>query len=93
MVEGIEMYVLGVYDVNVKRVAKVKKIFSQYMFWVQNSTFEGQLTKAQLRNLTNQLETIINPDEDQVIFYTIRNKEVFDKTIMGHRENEPSNIL
>jgi len=87
------MYVLGVYDVNVKRVAKVKKVFSQCMFWVQNSTFEGQLTKAQLRNLTNQLETIIQPDEDQVIFYTIRNKEVLDKTIMGHRENEPSNIL
>ena len=63
------------------------------MFWIQNSTFEGQLTNVQLKRLTKQLETIIQPEEEQVIFYTIRSEEVFDKTILGHCENEPSNVI
>ena len=87
------MYVLGVYDVNVKRVAKVKKIFSQYMFWVQNSTFEGELTNAQMRSLKNQLESIVHPEEDHVVFYAIRNTEVMKKTVIGNQVSTPSDII
>ncbi|MBA4493256.1 CRISPR-associated endonuclease Cas2 [Paenactinomyces guangxiensis] len=87
------MYVLGVYDINVKRVAKVKKIFSRYMFWMQNSTFEGNLTKVQLRELQRELNSVVNPNEDHIIFYVIRNEDVVTKTIIGERHSEPSNIL
>lgn len=87
------MYVVGVYDINVKRVAKVKKIFQRYMFWMQNSTFEGRLTKAQLRELKNALKMVINPREDHIIFYVIRNEEVLKKEVIGDNHQEPSNIL
>ena len=42
------MYVIIVYDIDVKRVAKVCKYLRQHLNWVQNSVFEGGLTKAQL---------------------------------------------
>lgn len=87
------MYVLGVYDVNVKRVNKVKKIFQRYMFWMQNSTFEGELTKSQLRELKNALKLVTNPKEDHIIFYVIRNKEVLTKEVIGKAHQEPSNII
>lgn len=88
------MYVLGVYDINVKRVAKVKKIFSQYLFRVQNSTFEGDLTKAQLAKLKNKLQQVVIPDEDYVIFYVIRSEELLDKIYLGEsRAIQPSNII
>lgn len=87
------MVVIGVYDINVKRVAKVKKIFQRYMFWMQNSTFEGNLTKAQLRELKNQLTLVIHPQEDHVIFYVIRNEDVLKKEVMGEQKHEVSNIL
>ncbi|SFX78657.1 CRISPR-associated protein Cas2 [Thermoactinomyces sp. DSM 45891] len=83
------MYVLGVYDINVKRVSKVKKIFSRYLFRVQNSTFEGDLTKAQLKSLQLHLKKIIVPNEDQVIFFTVRSEELVEKICMGERESSP----
>lgn len=89
----IYLYVLGVYDVNVKRVNKVKKIFQRYMFWMQNSTFEGELTKSQLRELKNALKLVTNPKEDHIIFYVIRNKEVLTKEVIGKAHQEPSNII
>jgi CRISPR-associated protein Cas2 len=87
------LYVVGVYDINVKRVAKVKKIFSRYMFRMQNSTFEGDLTQAQLRELKNHLKLVVNPKEDHVIFYVIRNQDVVKKEVIGDRHQEPTNIL
>ncbi|SEN02624.1 CRISPR-associated endonuclease Cas2 [Lihuaxuella thermophila] len=87
------MYVVGVYDINVKRVAKVKKIFQRYMFWMQNSTFEGSLTQAQLRELKNALKLVTNPKEDHIIFYIIRNEDVVKKEVIGDHHQDPSNIL
>ena len=44
--EELIMYVIIVYDIDVKRVAKVCKYLRQHLNWVQNSVFEGELTKA-----------------------------------------------
>lgn len=43
------MFVILVYDVDQKRVAKVLKKCREYLFWVQNSVFEGELTEMKLR--------------------------------------------
>ena len=42
------MYIILVYDIQVERVAKVCKYLRQHLNWIQNSVFEGQLTKAQM---------------------------------------------
>jgi CRISPR-associated endonuclease Cas2 len=43
------MYVLIVYDVEVKKVTKVHKFLKLHLHWVQNSVFEGELTEALAR--------------------------------------------
>ncbi|MBI1923322.1 CRISPR-associated endonuclease Cas2 [Candidatus Poribacteria bacterium] len=42
------MYIILVYDIEEQRVAKVCKYLRQHLTWVQNSVFEGELTRAQL---------------------------------------------
>ncbi|OWZ83734.1 CRISPR-associated endonuclease Cas2 [Natranaerobius trueperi] len=88
------MYIIGIYDVNKKRVGKIKKLFDRYMFWTQNSVFEGKLTKVQLRELRNKLDGIIDPEEDQVIFYQLGNQKWLNKTILGKQvDDDPPNFI
>ena len=58
-----------VYDVNAKRVGKVLKTSRRYLVWVQNSVFEGDMTPGRLNSLKNELNNILDPDEDSVLFY------------------------
>lgn len=63
------MFVIMVYDINAKRVAKVLKTSRRYLVWVQESVFEGDMTPGRLKSLKNELNKIINPEEDSVLFY------------------------
>ncbi|MFB6271715.1 MAG: CRISPR-associated endonuclease Cas2, partial [Salinibacter sp.] len=45
------MYLILVYDVEQERVAKVCQYLRQHLHWVQNSVFEGELTKAQIERV------------------------------------------
>ena len=40
-----------VYDINEKRVTKVLKTCRKYLYWVQNSVFEGEISPAKLEKL------------------------------------------
>jgi len=53
-----------VYDIGEKRVQKVLKTSRKYLFWVQNSVFEGEITKANYVKLKAELKKII--DEKRV---------------------------
>lgn len=57
------MFVILVYDVAQKRVAKVLKKCRQYLHWVQNSVFEGEISEANLKKLKMELDRIINKEE------------------------------
>lgn len=77
------MFVIMAYDVNVGRVTKALKVGRKYLHWVQNSLFEGELTKAQLERLKSDLKKVIDEEEDSVIFYVLRRKQYTDRQIMG----------
>ena len=47
------MFVILTYDVNKKRVNKIKKICKKYLVHVQNSVFEGNITDSRLNKLKN----------------------------------------
>ena len=53
------MFVIMVYDVGKKRVAKVLKKSRKYLHWVQNSVFEGEISPAKLKKLRTELERMI----------------------------------
>jgi CRISPR-associated protein Cas2 len=68
------MYYIIVYDVNEKRVAKALKLMRQYLTWVQNSVFEGELSDASLLELKLRLSKLLKPEEDSVLIYSMNEK-------------------
>jgi len=77
------MFVILVYDVKESRVSKALKICRQYLHWVQNSVFEGELTGAQLAKLQFALRHVLNLEEDSVVLYKFRTKHYFKRETMG----------
>jgi CRISPR-associated protein Cas2 len=87
------MYVVIVYDVGVDRVNKVRTFLRQYMNWVQNSVFEGELTKAELAKVRSQLKELINEKMDHIICYTSRDKKYLGIENLGTPKADISNII
>ncbi len=77
------MFVILVYDVNQKRVAKVLKLCRRYLNWVQNSVLEGELTSAKLTKLKHEIAKIIDESEDSVIIYQFRSTRYSKREILG----------
>lgn len=77
------MFIILVYDVNEKRVAKVLKTCRKYLSWVQNSVFEGEISKASFTKLIRELEAIIDRETDLVIYYTFRSLTYSKREILG----------
>lgn len=87
------MYAILVYDVNVERVSKVLKICRKYLYWVQNSVFEGEITQAKLEKLKSELKRDIREDEDSVIIYTFRTLRYSKREIIGLKKGGEELIL
>jgi len=77
------MFAIIVYDIGQKRVSKVLKKCREYLYWVQNSVFEGEITPAKLNILKNELNSIINSKKDSVIIYTFRTTKYSSVEILG----------
>ena len=77
------MFVILVYDMNEKRVAKALKVCRKYLNWVQNSVFEGEITTAKLTKLKGELKKLMNEKEDSVIIYSFRTLQYSKREIMG----------
>lgn len=87
------MYIILVYDIEVKRVGKVCKYLRQHLNWIQNSVFEGQLTKAQFTRVKSGLAEITDPEKDSVIIYQLRDAKWMTKEVMGVDKNPATNLL
>lgn len=87
------MYIVIVYDIEQKRVGRVCKYLRQHLTWVQNSVFEGELTKAQLAKVKNGLAKIVNVEKDSVIIYIMRDIKWMQRDIIGVEKNLKTNIL
>lgn len=87
------MYIILVYDIGEKRVGKMLKLCRQYLNWIQNSVFEGELTPAQLRELKMRAREIMKQEEDSLIIFTSRNEQWLEKEVIGKEKNELSSFL
>jgi len=77
------MYVIIVYDVEEKRVAKVCKFLRGYLHWVQNSVFEGELSDGKFKEVQIGLKKRIKADKDSILFYKLRASYDIEKEVMG----------
>lgn len=87
------MYVILVYDVNEKRVAKMLKLCRSYLNWIQNSVFEGAITEVKLKELKARAMEIMDPEEDSMIIFKSREERWLDKEVVGEEKNKPEQFL
>ncbi|MCL6633565.1 MAG: CRISPR-associated endonuclease Cas2 [Alicyclobacillus herbarius] len=87
------MFVILVYDIGERRVTKVLKKCREYLTWVQNSVFEGEITRANLYRLQRELDRIIDDEEDSVIFYILRTTRYSERIILGREKGGFDEIL
>ncbi|AEK72634.1 hypothetical protein GQS_03665 [Thermococcus sp. 4557] len=85
------MYVVIVYDVAVGRVNRVKKFLRQHLHWVQNSVFEGEVTRAEYERIKTTLREIIDEDEDSIVIYKLRSMP--RREVMGIEKNPMEDVI
>ncbi len=86
------MHVLLVYDVDKKRVNKVRKICHLYMKPVQESVFETKMSKTKYGEMIHRLKEIIK-DKDSVICYFLDRLPFGSKECYGVIEEEINPLL
>ena len=87
------MYLILVYDIGQKRVGKMLKLCRQYLNWIQNSVFEGEITEVKLKELKSRASEIMDIEYDSVIIFKTRQEKWLEKEVIGKEKNELDNFL
>ena len=92
------MYIVLVYDVSqaengARRWSRIFKICKKYLTHIQNSVFEGELSKGQLAQLQKELKEYIDKEVDSVIIFKSRQEKWLDKEFWGRKDDLTSFIL
>ncbi len=87
------MYVIVVYDIGVERIDPVRHILKQYLTWIQNSAFEGEITEGLLEEIKLKVSSVIEEDKDSVIVYSINNPSWLKRQTWGREKNNTETIL
>ena len=84
---------LIVYDINARRCNKVKSFLREYIFWIQNSVFEGEVTEKEYREIIEGLKELTDENEDSVIIFKVRVPEMMEREIIGVEKASINTIL
>lgn len=87
------MYVILVYDIGQKRVGKMLKLCRQYLNWIQNSVFEGEISEVKLKELQQKAKKIMDIEQDSLIIFKSRNEKWLEKEVVGKEKNELDTFL
>lgn len=87
------MYIVVVYDIGVERVNKVRGFLKQYLNWVQNSAFEGEVSEGTFAEIKVGLKEIINEGQDSILFFTVASQKWIKKEVLGIEKSEISSII
>jgi len=87
------MYVILVYDMGEKRVAKMLKHCRKYLNWIQNSVFEGEITEVKLKEMLMQARAIMDTEKDSIILFKSRDERWLDKEVIGIERSSIDNFL
>jgi CRISPR-associated protein Cas2 len=87
------MYIILVYDIGEKRVGKMLKLCRQYLNWIQNSVFEGELSQVKLDELLYKAKNIMKIESDSIIVFKSRQEKWLEKMVIGQEKNNLENIL
>lgn len=82
------MYVILVYDIGERRVVKMLKLCRQYLNWIQNSVFEGEITEVKLKELISKAKKFMKTEVDSLIIFKSREERWLEKEIIGQEKND-----
>ena len=86
------MYVIIVYDTEHHNCVKLHKVLKKYLFWNQNSVFEGTVTIAQFAKI-KQLLNQVRAENSHITFYSLENDKLLRREELGDPKGNTSNIL
>jgi CRISPR-associated protein Cas2 len=69
------------------------KLCREYLHWIQNSVFEGELSELKLNELKDRAKKIMKPQEDSLIIFQSRDSRRLEKEIIGLEKNSTDFIL
>ena len=92
------MYVVLAYDISQennghKRWSHVFKICKRYLSHIQNSVFEGEISKVQISRLKQELKQYIDTEEDSIIILKSRQEKWLEKEFWGKGNDKNSLFL
>ncbi len=87
------VYVIIVYDVAVERVDKVRKFLKQYLNWIQNSVFEGEVSVGDLAKIRVGLKKIIDKNVDSILVFAVSSQKWLKKEVIGIEKSEVTTII
>ncbi len=87
------MYIILVYDIGEKRVVKMLKLCRQYLNWIQNSVFEGEITEVKYKELIINAKKIMKEDKDSLIVFKSREEKWLEKEVIGQEKNDLDTFL
>ena len=92
------MYAILVYDIlfddkGRKILPKVFKICKKYLSHIQNSVFEGEISKPQLMQLKKEMQPYINEELDSIIIFKSRQEKWLDKEFWAKEDDKTSFML
>ncbi|MBW2664437.1 MAG: CRISPR-associated endonuclease Cas2 [Deltaproteobacteria bacterium] len=93
------MYVIAMYDINTetkagrRRLRQIFKLMKKYLIRIQNSVFEGEITKAKFEEMKLKVNDLIDSAIDSVIFFKSRDIKWMDKDICGFEKDDTDNFL
>ncbi|MCH5598035.1 CRISPR-associated endonuclease Cas2 [Niabella ginsengisoli] len=69
------------------------KLSRQYLNWIQNSVFEGEITEVKLKELKQRAKNMMEPEEDSLIIFKSRDVKWLEKETVGKEKNELDTFL
>ncbi|WP_125154888.1 CRISPR-associated endonuclease Cas2 [Clostridium rectalis] len=77
------MFVILTYDIEEKRINRVRKVLKKYLVWTQNSVFEGEITEGKLHKCLSDVNKLIDKKFDSVYVYRVKNCKNIKKDVVG----------
>lgn len=69
------------------------KLCRQYLNWIQNSVFEGEITEVKLKELKYRAQLIMEIDSDSMIIFKTRQEKWLEKEIVGKERSSLDRFL
>lgn len=93
------MKIILVYDIELKeqkdqkRLNNIKKIARKYLYHVQKSVFEGELTEAKLYAMKKEILEHVDKYNDSIILYIVPDAVKIRREVINPSKDKTSNII